>query len=94
MTVEEEGNEHRYYLVTLHVEALTARPDLLDAILYNVSTEGLAQYHALQELDPFETLRVLQSPPEALDEEHSRIRRMAEDRLRQMRRIVDRGLRP
>jgi hypothetical protein len=94
VTVEEEGNEHRYYLVTLHVEALTARPDLLDAILYNVSTEGLAQYHALQELDPFETLRVLQSPPEALDEEHSRIRRRAEGRLRRMRCIVDRGLRP
>ena len=94
MAVKEEGNENRCSLVTLHVEALTARPDLLDAILYNVITEGLAQYHALQERDPFETLRVLPSPPEALDEEHIRIRRMAEDRLRQMRRIVDRGLRP
>jgi hypothetical protein len=94
VTVKEEGNEHRYYLVTLHVEALTARPDLLDAILYNVVTAGLAQYHALHERDPFETLRVLPSPPEALDEEHIRIRRMAEDRWRQMRRIVDRGLRP
>ena len=94
MTVKEEGIENRSYLVTLHVEALTARPDLLDAILYTVITEGLAQYHALQELDPCETLRVLQSPPEALDEEHIRIRRMAEDRWRQMRRIVDRGLRP
>ena len=73
MTVKEEGKEHRYSLVTLHVEALTARPDLLDAILYDVITE---------------------SPPEALDEGHLRIRRMAEDRLRQMRRIVDRGLRP
>jgi hypothetical protein len=94
VAVKEEGKENRYSLVTLHVEALTARPDLLDAILYNVITEGLAQYHALQELDPFETLRVLPSPPEALDEEHIRIRRMAEDRWRQMRRIVDRGLRP
>jgi hypothetical protein len=42
----------------------------------------------------FETLRVLQSPPEALDEEHIRIRRMAEDQLRQLRRSGDRGLRP
>ena len=94
MTVTEEGQEHRSSLVTLHVEALTARPDVLDAILSNVITEGLAQYHALQELDPFETLRVLQSLPEALDEEHLRIRRMAEDRWRQMRRSVDRGRRP
>lgn len=94
MTVTEEGKEHRSSLVTRHAEALTARPDWLDAILYNVITEGLAQCHALQELDPFETLRVRQRPPEALDEEHLRIRRMAEDRWRQMRRIVDRGLRP
>ena len=94
MTVTEEGKEHRYSLVTLHVEALTARPDVLDAILDNVSTEGLAQCHALQALAPCETLRVLHSPPEALDEEHIRIRRMTEDRWRPMRRIVDRGLRP
>jgi hypothetical protein len=94
VTVTEEGEEHRSYLVTRHVEALAARPDWLDAILYNVITEGLAQYHVLQERDPCETLRVLHSPPEALDEEHLRIRRMAEDRWRQMRRIVDRGLRP
>jgi len=36
----------------------------------------------------------LHSPPEALDEEHIRIRRMAEDQLRQLRRSGDRGLRP
>ena len=94
MTVTEEGKADRYDLVTRHVEALTARPDVLDAILSNVITEGLAQYHALQDRDPFATLRVLQRPPEALDEEHLRIRRMAEDRWRQMRRSVDRGLRP
>ena len=94
MTVTEEGKAHRSSLVTLHAEALTARPDWLDAILDNVITEGLAQCHALQELDPCETLRVLHSPPEALDEEHLRIRRLAEDRWRQLRRIVDRGLRP
>ena len=84
MTVTEEGEEHRSSLVTRHAEALTARPDWLDALRYNVITEGLAQCHALQERNPCETLRVLHSPPEALDEEHLRIRRMAEDRLRQM----------
>jgi len=52
VTVKEAGKEHRYSLVTLHVAALTARPDLLDAILDNVITERLAQYHALQELVP------------------------------------------
>lgn len=93
MTVKEEGQENRYSLVTLHVEALTARPDLLDAILCNAITEGPARYRARQALDPCETPRVLQSPPEALDEEHIRIRRMAEDGVPQMRRIVDRGLR-
>jgi hypothetical protein len=38
VTVKEAGKEHRYSLVTLHVAALTARPDLLDAILDNVIT--------------------------------------------------------
>ena len=47
---------------------------------------------AMGELDPFETLRVLQSPPEALDEEQIRLRRLAEDRLRSMRRIVEKRL--
>ena len=94
MPANEAGQEHRHPLVTPHAEALTARPDVPDAILDDVIAAGLAQYHALRELDPCETLRVPHSPPGALDGGHLRTRRMAEDRWRQTRRIVDRGLRP
>ena len=74
MPANEAGEEHRHPLVTPHAEALTARPDVPDAILDDVIAEGLAQYHALRELDPCETLRVPHSPP------HRTVRRCRRER--------------
>ena len=80
------------YLITIEVESLTDRPDLLEAIVYACVTEGLAQYHEHGDLDPFATLRVLQAPPEALNEDQERVRRMSEDRLRLAHRIIEKRL--
>jgi hypothetical protein len=79
-------------LITVEIEALTSRPDLLEAIVYNVVTEGLGQYHALGELVAFDTLRVLQSPAHALTQDELRLRRLQEDRIRQMHPIVEKRL--
>ncbi len=80
------------YVITLDIEAYTDRPDLLEAIMANVATEGLEQYHQLGELEPFDTLRVLQSPPQAIDEQQLRQRRQDQDRLRLSHKIVEKRL--
>ena len=82
----------KMYLITVELESLTDRPDLLEAIAANVISEGLAQYHALGELEPFATLKVLQSPPEELTDDDLRVRQMRDDRLRSMQRIVEKRL--
>ncbi len=44
------------------------------------------------DLEDFDTLRVLQSPPEVQNDDQLRLRRMAEDRLRHLKRIIEKRL--
>lgn len=80
------------YLVTIQIESFTNNPELLAAIMSNVLETGLEQYNILGELQPFDTLTVLQSPPEAQSDEQIRLRRMGEDYLHRMQRIVEKRL--
>lgn len=56
------------YLLAVEITGVVEDPDLLDAIVRSVLTEGLAQYREYGDLDPFARLTVHLGATVALDD--------------------------
>lgn len=80
------------YVITIEVEAITDRADLFAALVNNVLIDGFAQYLELGDLESLDTLSLLCSAPQALDEQEVRLRRVQQDRLRLTHKILEKRL--
>lgn len=76
------------YLLAVEITGVVEDPDLLDAIVRSVLTEGLAQYREYGDLDPFAGLTVHLGAPVALDDA-TLTRRTAALRVRHFEKLLE-----